>query len=231
MTKKRILVVDDEENIVELLRMNLKKFGYEVLCAYDGEEAIQITMREKPDLILLDIMMPGIDGLEVCRRVKMNPDVTHIPIIMLSARSEETDKVIGLGIGADDYITKPFGFRELHARINVILRRMESFASTAAASSSVIRIGAISIEPDSNMVQVDGKEIELTLSEYTILYTLAREVGKTVARKTLIEAIGGGGNEARSLDVHMTNLRKKLGAQKQIVTVRGVGYKMVRENE
>lgn len=231
MTKKRILVVDDEENIVELLRMNLKKFGYEVLCAYDGEEAIQKTTREQPDLILLDIMMPGIDGLEVCRRIKMNPEVTHIPIIMLSARSEETDKVIGLGIGADDYITKPFGFRELHARINVILRRMEAFTSTTLGSSSVIRIGAISIEPDSNMVRVDGKEIDLTLSEYTILYTLAMEVGKTVTRKTLIEAIGGGSNEARSLDVHMTNLRKKLGVQKQIVTVRGVGYKMVKENE
>lgn len=231
MEKKRILVVDDEENIVELLRMDLKRFGYEVSCAYDGEEAIQKTLEEHPDLILLDIMMPGIDGLEVCRRMKMNPDIAAIPIIMLSARSEETDKVIGLGIGADDYITKPFGFRELHARINVALRRVENLVPVAEIRRSIISIGDLAIDGERNEVKLGDQLIDLTLSEFVILKMLAENEGKTVSRQTLMEAIGSDKNEARSLDVHMTNLRRKLGKPNRIATVRGVGYKMVATDE
>jgi DNA-binding response OmpR family regulator len=231
MDKKRILVVDDEENIVELLKMDLKRFGYEVICAYHGEEAIEKALAQRPDLILLDIMMPGIDGLEVCRRIKMTPEIAQIPIIMLSARSEEADKVIGLGIGADDYITKPFGFRELHARINVALRRVEGMAAQVEPRSSLIRIGALTVDPDRNEVRQDGQLIDLTLSEFTILRILADRPGITVTRQQLMEAIGSDKNEARSLDVHMANLRRKLGKPKCIATVRGVGYKMAVDHE
>jgi len=234
MTKKKILIVDDEINIIELLKMNLKKYGYEVYSALDGESALKVAVDKIPDIIILDIMMPGIDGLETCRRMKLIPELQRTPIIMLSARSEETDKVIGLSVGADDYITKPFGFRELHARITAALRRVELYAQPAAPviATNTTLLGNVEVDFESHLVKVGGEKIDLTLTEFKILAILIKNPGRAITREAIINEISGIGSndDGRSLDVHMRNLRKKIGYLENddhiIGTVRGVGYKM-----
>jgi two-component system, OmpR family, alkaline phosphatase synthesis response regulator PhoP len=224
---KRILIVDDEEYIVELLRINLKKQGYEPICAYSGIEAVELAQKMKPDLILLDIMMPDMDGLETCRKLREDPLTKKVPIIILSAKSEETDKVIGLGVGADDYMTKPFGIRELMARISALLRRTEP----DILQSDLIRVWNLCIDPSAHAVTVDGKTVNLTLTEYQILKYMAENMGHVITRENLVSALSGTISiEIGSINVHMLKLRRKIGEQ-YFMTVRGLGYKLVNPEE
>ena len=224
---KKILIVDDEEYIVELLRINLKKQGYEPICAYSGTEALEQAQKMRPDLILLDIMMPDMDGLETCRKLREDRTMKRVPIIILSAKSEETDKVIGLGVGADDYMTKPFGIRELMARISAALRRAEQ----SIPEDDLIRVGGLRIDPSAHAVSVDGKPVNLTLTEYQILSYMAENVGRVITRENLISALSSVVSiEMGSINVHMLNLRRKIG-ENYFMTVRGLGYKLVIPDE
>ncbi|MGI6283037.1 MULTISPECIES: response regulator transcription factor [Caproicibacterium] len=220
---KKILIVDDEEYIVELIRMNLKREGYQPICAYSGQEALEKAWAEKPDLILLDVMMPDMDGLETCRKLRENHLTQKVPIIILSAKSEETDKVIGLGVGADDYMTKPFGIRELLARINAHLRR----TAVSEPEDEKICVGDLQIDSSAHAVTINGKPVNLTLTEYQILKYMAENAGHVIQREQLVTALSGTMNlEIGSINVHMLNLRRKVGEQ-YFVTIRGLGYKMV----
>lgn len=224
---KKILVVDDEEYIVELLRINLKQHGYVPICAYSGMEALEKAQKLRPDLILLDIMMPDMDGLETCRRLKENQLLKKIPVIMLSAKSEETDKVIGLGLGADDYITKPFGIRELFARISTALRRTEQ----DLPEGELIYVGNLRIDISAHVVSINDNIINLTLTEYHILKHLAENVNRVVTRENLVSALSPFISvEHGAVNVHILNLRRKIG-DNFIVTVRGLGYKLIIPDE
>jgi two-component system phosphate regulon response regulator PhoB len=225
MGKKNILVVDDEEDILELLRYNLSKEGYQISCTTSGEEALRRTRSKPTDLIVLDLMLPDIDGLEVTRQLKNNPGTKNIPIIMLTAKGEEADIVAGLELGADDYITKPFSPRILVARTRAVLRRqeMESLDET-----SVLRIEDLEIHPGRREVLAGGKLINLTFTEFGILNHLARRPGWVFTRSQIVDAVRGDDYFVtdRSVDVQIVGLRKKLGpAGSHIETVRGVGYR------
>jgi len=225
MVKQKILVVDDEEDILELLKFNLSREGYQVLCAVSGEQALRLVRSENPDLIMLDLMLPGIDGLEVTRRLKNDPDTKNLPIVMLTAKGEEADIVTGLELGADDYITKPFSPRVLIARIRAVLRRRIKGQTEEA---SVLRIHDIEIDPGRHEVLVNEKPVQLTFTEFGILDYLARRPGWVFTRFQIVEAVRGEDYPVtdRSVDVQIVGLRKKLGpAGKYIETVRGVGYR------
>jgi len=225
MVKQKILVVDDEEDILELLKFNLSREGYQVLCAVSGEQALRLVRSENPDLIMLDLMLPGIDGLEVTRRLKNDPDTKNLPIVMLTAKGEEADIVTGLELGADDYITKPFSPRILIARIRAVLRRR---IKGQTEETSVLRIHDIEIDPGRHEVLVNEKPVQLTFTEFGILNYLARRPGWVFTRFQIVEAVRGEDYPVtdRSVDVQIVGLRKKLGpAGKHIETVRGVGYR------
>ncbi len=234
MSKKKVLVVDDEENIVELIRMNLESSGYEVIDAYTGMEAITKTNSFLPDLILLDLMLPDIDGLQICQMLRLNEETKDIPIIMITARSEESDKVQGLGIGADDYVTKPFGIRELEARIKTVLRRTEKsdiVKDNISVNKNIINFKDINIDSTKYEVKRNLKNIDLTLTEYKILKLLVENKDRVVPRETLLEEIGveKTKTDSRSIDVHIRNIRKKLeedADREYIETIRGIGYRM-----
>lgn len=224
----KILVVDDEYNIVELLKYNLRNSGYEVKEAYDGQKAIEMVSMEKFDLIILDLMLPKIDGIEVCKIIKgENP---LVPIIMLTAKSNETDKVLGLNIGADDYITKPFSIKELLARINAVLRR--SNENTKIMDKGIICLGNLEIDLGRHEVRKNGILVDLTLKEFELLRTLAEHKGKVLSRNMLLDMVWGYDfyGETRTVDVHVRNLRKKIEEDDKnpqyIETVRGVGYRI-----
>lgn len=226
--KKRILVVDDEEHIVDLLRMNLRQNGYESIAAYDGAQAFNKAKSELPDCILLDLMLPVMNGLETCRRLKSDPMTKNIPVIMLTAKSEESDKVIGLGLGADDYITKPFGLRELFARIEVVLRRYNDVI--VSSKQDMITFRDYTIDVKGHTFRKGKEKIDLTPNEFTILSKLASNLNRVVTREELLDVLemGKESNDSRALDVHIRNLRKKIncsdGSEKVIETIRGVGY-------
>lgn len=225
MIPKTILAIDDEKDILELLEYNLSKEGYNVLTAESGEAALEIIRRNMPDLMLLDLMLPGMDGLEICRIAKENPRTKHIPIVMLTAKGEEADIVAGLEIGAEDYITKPFSPRVLLARIRAVLRRK---AQPPPDGGDVIRIYGIEIDPGRREVRIKGKPADLTFTEFNILHFLARRPGWVFTRSQIVESIHGDEYPVtdRSVDVQIVGLRKKLGATgKYIETVRGVGYR------
>jgi two-component system phosphate regulon response regulator PhoB len=225
MAKNNILVVEDEEDILELVSYNLEREGYAVDHVMSGEDALKYVERRHPDLILLDLMLPGVDGLEVCRSLKSSPDTRSIPVIMLTARSEEADVVTGLEMGADDYITKPFSRRVLLARTKAVLRRAESGPPD---DSSTLVLHNLSINPGRHEVLVDGEEVQLTLTEFRVLHFLAGRPGWVYTRSQIVEAVRGDGYPVtdRSVDVQIVGLRKKLGdAGKYIETVRGVGYR------
>lgn len=235
MNRKRILVVDDEKNIVELIKMNLELSGFEVIPIYSGREVVNKAISLNPDLILLDLMLPDIDGFEVCRRLKLNKEVKDIPIIMLTAKSEESDKVIGLGLGADDYVTKPFGIRELEARIRTVLRRFEKtnkIEEETNISSNIIRFKDLTIDASKYQVTKNGKEVELTLTEFKILKILLENQDKVMPREDILNEISENKlkPDVRTVDVHILNIRKKLGDNKEpyeyIETIRGIGYRM-----
>ena len=226
MTKKeRILVVDDEEDILELVRYNLVGEGYDVLCAETGEQALKVAGSERPDLIVLDLMLPSINGIEVAKALKNDIKTRHIPIIMLTARGEEADVVLGLETGADDYITKPFSPQILNARARAVLRRM---AADPVDASSVIRIQGLTIDPGRRKTEIQGEEIELSYTEFQILLFLSRRPGWVFTRSQIVDAVRGDNYPVtdRSVDVQIVGLRKKLGiCGSYIQTVRGVGYR------
>ena len=224
MSKGKILVVDDEEDILELIQFTLSREGFSVIPASSGEEAL-VTARSTPvDLIILDLMLPGLDGLEVARRLRGDPSVRHVPIVMLTAKGEEADVVTGLELGADDYITKPFSPRVLIARIRAVLRRRDDSADMAR----VIRVHGLEIDPGRRNVLANGSAIQLTFTEFEVLSVLAQRPGWVFTRSQIVDAVRGEGYAVtdRSVDVQIVGLRKKLGPYgKNIETVRGVGYR------
>jgi two-component system phosphate regulon response regulator PhoB len=229
MPKERILVVDDEEDILELVRYNLAKEGYHVTGAITGEEALRKARTEAFDLIVLDLMLPGIDGLEVTKKLNAGEKTHNIPIVMLTAKGEEADIVTGLELGADDYITKPFSPRVLIARVRTALRRQTSRPEDETA---VIHIHELEIHPGRRSVLAAGQPVDLTYTEFQVLYILARRPGWVFTRGQIVDAVRGDGYPVtdRSVDVQIVGLRKKLGAYGEYIeTVRGVGYRF-REN-
>ncbi|NLM52664.1 MAG: response regulator transcription factor [Firmicutes bacterium] len=223
----KILVVDDEKTIVKGIKFALQKENFEVLVAYDGKEALEIFAQEAPDLIVLDLMLPEIDGFEVCRRIRKTSEV---PIIMLTARGEDIDKILGLELGADDYMTKPFNPRELVARIKAVLRRAQS-KSTNPASLQYIRLQDLQIDLLQQKVRVRDKEVDLTSKEFALLSLLASNPGRVFSREKLLEHVWGYDyyGDARTVDVHIRHLREKIeqdpAAPQLILTVWGAGYK------
>ena len=225
MADNKILVVDDEEDILELVRYNLARDGYRVVCAASGEQALNKAGSEPFDLIVLDLMLPGIDGLEVAKRLKSKPETRHIPIIMLTAKGEEADIVTGLELGADDYVTKPFSPRILVARVKAVLRRK---VQEEVDDSSIIQIYELEIDPGKRKVLAKGSHVELTFTEFQVLYLLVRRPGWVFTRFKIVDSIRGDDYPVtdRSVDVQIVGLRKKLGPYgKYIETVRGVGYR------
>ncbi len=229
--RKTILVVDDEKDLIDLVTYNLQRNGYDVLTASTGLEALEIARRERPDLIILDLMLPGLDGTEVARRLKADQSTSPIPIVMLTARGEETDVVVGLTLGADDYISKPFSMKILLARLQTVLRRHEATAGGTATGgdSSSIKIGPLSIDTAKHEVMVNEETIKLTLTEFKLLVALAQARGRVLTRDQLMDKAMGTDVFVtdRAIDVHVTAIRKKLGSANWLVhTVRGVGYRL-----
>ena len=225
MAKERILAVDDEEDILELVRFNLAREGYSIICTTSGEEALKIAQEEHPALIVLDLMLPGIDGLDVAKALKSGPKTRDIPVIMLTAKGEEADIVTGLELGADDYVTKPFSPRILVARVRAVLRRG---VSEVPEDESVLKVHNLLIHPGRREVLVNDEQVKLTFTEFGILNYLARRPGWVFTRSQIVDAVRGDDYPVtdRSVDVQIVGLRKKLGpAGKYIETVRGVGYR------
>lgn len=224
--KEKILVVDDEKDIVKMLDYNLKKEGFRTVSANNGEDALDLAKKEYPDLIILDLMLPKIDGLEVCKIFKKESKTSAIPIIMLTAKTHESDKVVGLELGADDYVTKPFSPRELIARIKAVLRRVKE----KDKASEVIKIGDLIVDSSKILVIVNNKPIELTSKEFELLTALIKAKGRVLSRNYLLDSIWGFDQAAeiqtRTVDVHIRSLRKKLKSEaKRIVTVKNYGYR------
>lgn len=225
---KKILIIEDDEHIVELLKFNVENNGYLVSTASDGNDGYNKAVNDLPDLILLDLMLPGIDGIDICNKLKNKDRTKDIPIIMLTAKGHETDKILGLEIGADDYIVKPFSVRELMARIKVIFRRYSKETSNSGAAKIVI--GDIEIDNEKHEVRKNGELIKLTLKEYQLLEYLAENRGKVLSRNSLLDRIWGYDyfGETRTVDVHVRHLRRKIDDPNAeiIETIRGVGYKI-----
>ncbi len=220
---KTILVVDDERNIVELVRLYLEKEGFAVVAAGDGEQALTQYERTAPDLVVLDLMLPRMDGFEVCRELRRRGDV---PILMLTARSEDVDAIVGLELGADDYVTKPFNPRALVARVKAILRR----TSATAKGGRPIEVGSLRIDPRRREAYIGDRRIDLRAREFDLLAALARDPGVVLSRDALLEDVWGTDfpGETRTVDVHVAEVRKKLGEDgPQVETVRGIGYRLV----
>ncbi|HEP2410516.1 TPA: response regulator transcription factor [Streptococcus pyogenes] len=231
---KKILIVDDEKPISDIIKFNLTKEGYDIVTVFDGREAVTIFEEEKPDLIILDLMLPELDGLEVAKEIRKT---SHVPIIMLSAKDSEFDKVIGLEIGADDYVTKPFSNRELLARVKAHLRRTETIETAVAeenASSGTqeLTIGNLQILPDAFVAKKHGQEVELTHREFELLHHLANHMGQVMTREHLLEIVWGYDyfGDVRTVDVTVRRLREKIedtpSRPEYILTRRGVGYYM-----
>ena len=227
MAAHRVLVVDDEEDLLELVRYNLSKEGFQVHCVATGEEAIQVARSLLPDVILLDLMLPMVDGLGVCKILKSSPQTQHIPIVMLTAKTAEADVVSGLELGADDYVTKPFSPRVLLARIRAVLRRKSS-TTVSDEDPSTIRVHEMVIHPGRHEVLLRGQPVDLTFTEFRLLQFLARKPGWAFSRNQIVDAVKGEDYPVteRSVDVQVAGLRKKMGDLGHYVeTVRGVGYR------
>lgn len=226
MARSRILVIEDSPDILELLEFKLAREQFEVVTATSGEKGLELAGQKQPDLIILDLVLPGVQGLEVCRQLKQSQETRNVPVIMLTAKGEESDVVVGLEMGADDYVTKPFGIKELLARIRAVLRRNET--AELLNSRRRLEIGSLVVDSDRYEVTVDDTKIDLTRAEFRLLRALARNRGRVLTREQLLDHITD--RQAiiidRNVDVHIRGLRKKLGpAADYIVTVRGVGYK------
>ena len=224
--KTKILVVDDEPDVVELIRFNLQAAGYDVVTADDGTEALRKALSASPDLIILDLMLPEVDGLEVCKLLRRDPHTKAIPIVMLTARAGEIDRVLGFELGADDYVTKPFSPRELVLRVKALLRRGQRDTETPEQ----IRIGTLLVDLPKHQVTVQNKAIELTATEFKLLTVLAQRRGRVQSREQLLKDVWEYDSliDTRTVDTHMRRLREKLGsAAKYLDTVRGVGYRFI----
>ncbi len=230
--KEKNLIVEDEKDIVKVLEYNLQKEGFKTFSVRDGEDALDSAVREHPDLIILDLMLPGMDGLEVCKALKQESKTATIPVIMLTAKSQESDKIVGLELGADDYVTKPFSPRELIARIKAVLRRVKEKDKLP----ELFKIGDLIIDFAKIQVSIKGKPIELTAKEFELLKTLIKAKGRVLSRDFLLDTIWGFDHaieiQTRTVDVHIRTLRKKLkGEAKRIVTVKNYGYRFQSEED
>ena len=225
MAKVSILIVEDDRDILKLLAYNFRAGGYEVATCETGHEAISLAKQQLPDLVLLDLMIPGVDGFEVCKELKRNPATSKIPVIMLTARGEEVDRIVGLELGADDYVVKPFSPRELMLRVRAVLRR----STAEPAAEAVWQNEGLRVDFEAHKATVDGEEIVLTATEFKLLAELIRSRGKVLTRDQLLDKVWGYHFEgyARTVDTHVRRLRQKLGAySNQVETVRGVGYRL-----
>ena len=231
MSEGRVLVVDDEKKIVESCRLYLEHAGYEVVAAYNGEQALEEARLARPDLVVLDLMLPRVDGLEVCRRVRAG---SSVPILMLTARGDEEDRIVGLELGADDYLPKPFNPRELLARLRAILRRQRPAEAVAGAR---LRFGRLEVDRDARVVRVDGEEKPLTSHQFELLVALAENAGRVLSRDALMNLVRGESLEAfdRSIDVHISRIRAAIEDDprrpRRILTLRGAGYVFTRRQD
>ena len=231
MEKRKILVIEDDHDILELLRYNLSKVGYATLLCESGEDGLELARDEDPDLIVLDLMLPGLDGMQVCRNLRRHAATREIPIVMLTAKGEESDIVRGLEAGADDYITKPFSPRILLARIRSVLRRRSQFNAISNEAPDIAAHN-LEIRPNRHEALVDGQRMDLTATEFRMLYFLAQRPGWVFTRGQIVNGVHGEGYPVtdRSVDVQIVGLRKKLGSAGQTIeTVRGVGYRFLEE--
>lgn len=220
----RIAIVEDEPDIADILDYNLRRDGYQTDVYYRGDTALAGITTQPPDLILLDLMLPGIDGLELCRHLKRSARLAAIPLIFLTAKGEQTDRIVGLELGADDYVTKPFNTRELVLRVKAVLRR----GVKEAASTEVLEAGSLRLHPDAHKVECGGEEIVLTATEFRLLHRLMERGGRVQSRDTLLREVWGyaGGVDSRTVDTHIRRLRRKIGPEaERIETVIGVGYR------
>jgi len=225
MASPKILIVDDEKNIVEAIRYNLEQAGFRTITAADGQRAIELAQRDVPDLITLDVMLPELDGWEVCRLLRRDARTRRIPIIMLTVKDDETDKIVGLELGADDYLTKPFSPKELVARIKAIFRRTQE-----PMTEQVISVGNLRVDLDKHLVRVNDKPVEMTTKEFELLTALLQAKGRVLSREVLLNRVWGLEQsleiETRTVDVHVGQLRKKLKSEaKRLLTVKNVGYR------
>jgi two-component system response regulator RegX3 len=235
VSQPTILVVEDEASFVEALQIGLAREGFRVEVAADGVEALERFAAVQPDLVLLDVMLPRASGIDVCRQIR---SISAVPIIMVTAKSSEIDTVVGLEVGADDYVTKPYRIRELVARIRALLRRssMDSTGEIERPSGSVLRVGDVALDADEHRVTVDGAEVSLPLKEFEVLQLLLANAGRVLTRETLIDRVWGSDyvGDTKTLDVHIKRLRSKIevdpSAPDRIVTIRGLGYKYQRPN-
>lgn len=226
MAKERILVIEDEPDIGELIQYNLAREGYRISMETDGEDGYDRVLSESPDLIVLDLMLPGTDGIELCRRLKQDPVTRPIPIIMVTAKSEESDVILGLGVGADDYVPKPFSPRELVARVRAVLRRGKLRAEVPGRER--ISIHGVTVDAVRHQVLVDGADVPFTATEFRLLHVLVSHAGRAFSRDQLLSRVIGESAAVtdRNIDVHIRTVRKKLGAHRDLVeTLRGVGYR------
>ena len=229
---ERILVVEDEPDIVELVSYNLRQAGMAVEAAEDGEAALEMAEQSQPNLIILDLMLPGIDGLEVCRLLKQRVSVRDIPVLMLTSKAEEVDRIVGLELGADDYVVKPFSPRELVLRVKAILRRSREAPAEAAGSADRITAGPLTVDPEGHHAFVEGQPLSLTATEFKLLLTLLQRRGRVQSREELLNVVWGYqySGYGRTVDTHIRRLREKLGGAHLLVeTVRGVGYRFRRD--
>lgn len=227
--KIKIVLVEDEEDIAEIIKLQAELAGYKIVIEHDGLNGLRAVMREKPDLVILDIMLPGLNGLDVCRKIKSNPDTKNTPVIMISAKAEEVDVVLGLELGADDYVSKPFSVKVLMSRIRAVLRR----GKEPEQAPKTITFGAFTLDLEGYQLQKKGKSIPLTRSEFNILKRMLTNRGKVLSRNQLLDEITGDDVYIvdRNIDVHIAALRKKLGPNYSgIETVRGVGYRFIDED-
>ena len=223
MAKSKILIVEDDPDILELLYFNLEKAGYQTFRAENGEQAVLLAQKHSPDLVLLDLLLPGIDGLEVCRRMKRDPAMQHIPIIMVTAKGEEMDRVVGLELGADDYVVKPFSVRELVLRIQKLLERREK-----QGPPSFLKADSLTLDLEAHTVKLEEKWLDLTATEFRLLAHLMRSRGRVQTREVLLDKVWGYSFEGynRTIDTHIRRIRIKLGSHQNLIeTVRGVGYR------
>lgn len=232
MNNEKILIVDDEEHIVELIKFNLEANGYKTITASNGLEALELAKNEKPDLVLLDIMLPGLNGNDVCKEIRKDTEISTMPIIMITAKGEELDRILGLELGADDYVTKPFSVRELMARIKAVLRRTK-----VETVNDTYSFGNVSIDFNKHEVMKNGEKVELTLKEFELLQILIKNKGRVLTRDLLLDKIWGYEfiGETRTIDVHIRYLRKKIEDDDKnprfIETIRGIGYRFNRDGE
>jgi two-component system, OmpR family, phosphate regulon response regulator PhoB len=221
-----VLVVDDERDLVRLLEHNLRESGFETAVAYSGEQALQQVQERVPDLVVLDVMLPDISGTEVCRQLKASPKTRSVPVVMLTARAQEIDRVVGFEVGADDFVPKPFSIRELVLRIRAILRRRPA----AAGDDLRDKVGPIRVDPAAHRAFVDGDEVQLTALEFKLLLTFMSRLGRVQTRETLLQDVWDLSSDlqTRTVDTHVKRLREKLGSGRDLIeTVRGIGYRML----